>query len=68
MHANLSPRQRMIVGGLATGSTIKEIAVANAVAIDTIRAHLRAIHLKTDTHTLVEAVLWVQEHAECCLA
>jgi DNA-binding NarL/FixJ family response regulator len=56
----LSPRQRQILGLLATGRTNEEMASALRVSPDTIKTHLSDIFGKLDVRNRTQAVLWYQ--------
>ena len=65
-HARLTPRERLVLIGLLQGRTISSVAESLGVKLSTVRAHVRAMHLKTETHSLIELVLWAAKHHECC--
>ena len=65
-HARLTDREREVLACLGEGIPVKAIAPALGVELNTARGHVRSLHLKTDTHSLVELVLWLVDHRRCC--
>lgn len=60
MHENikLSIRENVIIKLVAQAKCRKTIANELDMSIHTVDAHLRSIHLKTNTHTLPELIIW----------
>jgi DNA-binding NarL/FixJ family response regulator len=54
----LSTREKAIIRLVAQAKARKTIAAELKVSIHTVDTHLRHIHLKTNTHSLSELVLW----------
>lgn len=54
--AELSPREQEILGWLAQGFLIKEIAERLGIGFDTVRTHIRRIYEKLQVHSRAQAV------------
>jgi DNA-binding NarL/FixJ family response regulator len=54
----LSSREKAIIRLVAQAKCRKIIAKELKVSIHTVDTHLRHIHLKTNTHSLPELVVW----------
>lgn len=54
----LTKREIEVVQLIAKGKDRKKIADELDVSIHTVDSHIRHIHLKTDTHSLSEIVIW----------
>lgn len=54
--ASLSPREQEILGWLAQGFLIKEIADRLGISFDTVRTHIRRIYEKLQVHSRTQAV------------
>ena len=54
----LSPREKAIILMIGQAKSRKTTASEMKLSIHTVDTHLRHIHLKTDTHTLPELVIW----------
>ncbi len=54
--AELSPREQEILGWLAQGFLIKEIADRLGIGFDTVRTHIRRIYEKLQVHSRAQAV------------
>lgn len=54
--ASLSPREQEILGWLAQGFLIKEIADRLGISFDTVRTHIRRIYEKLQVHSRAQAV------------
>ncbi len=54
----LSAREIAIIDLVVQAKTRKYIASELNLSIHTVDTHLRHIHLKTDTHSLPELVIW----------
>lgn len=54
--ANLTRRQRQVLGLLAEGLRVKEIAPRLGLSDTTVRNHIRAILRRLDCHSQLEAV------------
>ena len=54
--AALSPREKEILGCLAQGFLIKEIAEQLGISFDTVRTHIRRIYEKLQVHSRAQAV------------
>ena len=55
----LSTREKAIIDLIAQAKCRKDIAHELKLSIHTVDSHLRHIHLKTNTHTVSELLLWV---------
>jgi DNA-binding NarL/FixJ family response regulator len=53
---NLTAREQELISLLATGHQYKEIADALAIAVDTVRSHIRRVYEKLHAHSRTEAV------------
>jgi DNA-binding CsgD family transcriptional regulator len=56
--SRLSSREKAIIRLVAQAKCRKTIAKELKVSIHTVDTHLRHIHLKTNTHSLPELVVW----------
>jgi len=65
-HARLTRRERQVVVALLQGRSVSSTAESLGIRVSTVRGHIRAIHLKTETHTLIELILWAAKHHDCC--
>jgi DNA-binding NarL/FixJ family response regulator len=54
--AELSPREQEILGWLAQGFLIKEVADRLGIGFDTVRTHIRRIYEKLQVHSRAQAV------------
>jgi DNA-binding NarL/FixJ family response regulator len=54
--AELSPREQEILGWLAQGFLIKEVASRLGIGFDTVRTHIRRIYEKMQVHSRAQAV------------
>jgi DNA-binding CsgD family transcriptional regulator len=54
----LSAREKAIIQLVAQAKCRKTIASEMNLSIHTVDTHLRHIHLKTNTHTVSELLLW----------
>lgn len=54
--AELSPREQEILGWLAQGFLIKEVANRLGIGFDTVRTHIRRIYEKLQVHSRAQAV------------
>ncbi|MGZ8696615.1 MAG: response regulator transcription factor [Gaiellaceae bacterium] len=57
----LSPRQRQILGLMADGVRVKEIAVRFGLSETTVRNHVRELLRRLDCHSQLEAVARARE-------
>ncbi|MCF8241999.1 MAG: response regulator transcription factor [Melioribacteraceae bacterium] len=55
--ANLTPREKEVLGGLVEGHSIKAIADSLFISIETVRFHFRNIYKKLHVHSQSEAVV-----------
>ncbi|HEX4121802.1 MAG TPA: response regulator transcription factor [Verrucomicrobiae bacterium] len=55
-HAQLSPREQMILGRLAKGLTYQQIADELGISVNTIRTYLRRVYEKLHVQSRTEAV------------
>lgn len=58
----LSNREKNILGLMTQGKCRKNIASELNLSIHTIDTHLRHLHLKTNTHSPVELIIWAIKH------
>ena len=58
----LSPREREVLGLMASGLTNQEIGERLFVSLATVKTHVRSILAKTDSRDRIQAVLLAQEH------
>jgi len=61
--ADLTPRERDVLGLICEGLADKEIAARLKVAPSTIRNHLAKLYSKLDVHSRSEAIVWARERA-----
>jgi DNA-binding NarL/FixJ family response regulator len=59
----LSKREMAILRMVAVAKCRKEMASELNLSIHTIDTHLRHIHLKTNTHSLTELLVWALRHS-----
>ncbi|MEG8102745.1 helix-turn-helix transcriptional regulator [Xanthomonas hortorum] len=59
--AELTGRERDVLGLLAEGLADKEIAQQLSVAPNTVRNHVAALYSKIDVHSRGEAIVWARE-------
>jgi DNA-binding CsgD family transcriptional regulator len=63
----LTQTEREVVRAILKHGSVKSAASNEGRNIQTARVHVRAIHEKTGTHTLVELAGWAGEHLPCCV-
>ncbi|MEP7043935.1 MAG: PAS domain S-box protein [Dokdonella sp.] len=61
--ADLTPRERDVLGLICEGLADKEIAARLKVAPSTIRNHVAKVYSKLDVHSRSEAIVWARERA-----
>jgi len=61
--ADLTPRERDVLGLICEGLADKEIAARLKVAPSTIRNHVVKLYSKLDVHSRSEAIVWARERA-----
>lgn len=59
--ADLTPREREILGLICEGLPDKQIARQLAVSLHTVRNHVATIYQKIDVHRRAEAVVWARD-------
>ena len=59
--ADLTGRERDVLGLLAEGLADKEIAQQLGVSPNTVRNHVVALYSKIDVHSRGEAIVWARE-------
>lgn len=59
--------EKLVLRTLLGKRTVVEVAGRLGVRISTARTHVRHLHEKTGTHTLVDLVMWGLEHLDCCI-
>ena len=57
-NTKLSTREKAIILMVAEAKSRKTIASELKLSIHTVDTHIRHIHLKTNTHSLPELVIW----------
>jgi len=57
-NTKLSTREKAIILMVAEAKSRKTIASELKISIHTVDTHIRHIHLKTNTHSLPELVIW----------
>lgn len=67
-HALLTKKERQVVALLLKRAAPAVIAERLSISVYTVRAHIRAIHLKTETHDMVSLVMWGLLHLDCCVS
>jgi DNA-binding NarL/FixJ family response regulator len=60
----LTPREAEILDALVHGQDIASIAEVLVISVATTRTHIRNLHLKTNTHTLIQLASWGREHGK----
>jgi DNA-binding CsgD family transcriptional regulator len=63
----LTQTEREVVRAILKHGSVKSAASNEGRNIQTARVHVRAIHEKTGTHTLVELAGWAGDHRPCCV-
>jgi len=66
-HHRLTWRQEDVARFLAEGATPAEIAGTLSVSLDTVRMHIRRLHVLVGTHSLQALALWAYAHLGCCI-
>ncbi len=61
-YIKLSAREREVIALVAQAKSRKIIASDLNISIHTVDTHLRHIHLKTNTHSLSELIIWTQHN------
>jgi DNA-binding CsgD family transcriptional regulator len=64
----LTPAERSVLAELCAGRTLREVAENLTLSYETVRTHVKHLHSKTQTHSLVALVASVWEHQGCCLS
>jgi PAS domain S-box-containing protein len=59
--ADLSPREREVMGLICQGLADKEIARTTGLALNTVRRHVAAIYGKLDVHSRSALMVWARE-------
>ena len=54
----LTPREREVLRAVMREGSIVKVATLDNRSLGTLRVHVRNLHRKTDTHSLVELVTW----------
>lgn len=67
LHEPLTPAETNVLRALLGEDGVREIAHSLGCAELTVRTHLKRIHSKTHTHTLLSLEHFVIHHAACCL-
>ena len=67
VHAELTPRERNVLGQLLRGLAVADIASELGIAPSTARMHVKRLHEKTATTNLHSLALWAVAHTECCV-
>jgi DNA-binding CsgD family transcriptional regulator len=57
-------KEKEIVNLLLQAHPLKVIADINKCSIHTVHTHLRNIHLKTETHSIPELMVWITRNIE----
>ena len=61
-YIKLSAREREVIALVVQAKSRKIIASDLNISIHTVDTHLRHIHLKTNTHSLSELLIWAQHN------
>ena len=61
-YVTLSAREKEVIKLVAQAKCRKVIASELNISIHTVDTHLRHIHLKTNTHSLSELLIWAQHN------
>ncbi|WP_248802383.1 helix-turn-helix transcriptional regulator [Pseudomonas sp. MWU13-2100] len=59
--AELTPRERDVLGLICEGLADKEIAARLELALNTVRNHVATVYSKLDVHSRSEAIVWARE-------
>ena len=59
--AELTPREKQVLAHLARGESNEDIALALALAPQTVRNYITTIYSKINAHSRAEAVVWARE-------
>nr|BFD41500.1 hypothetical protein FFPRI1PSEUD_29990 [Pseudomonas sp. FFPRI_1] len=59
--ADLSARERQVLGLIYQGLADKEIAAQLKLAPNTVRNHVATLYSKLDVHSRGEAIVWARE-------
>ncbi|WP_248767070.1 helix-turn-helix transcriptional regulator [Pseudomonas sp. MWU12-2345] len=59
--ADLTPRERDVLGLICEGLADKEIAARLELALNTVRNHVATVYSKLDVHSRSEAIVWARE-------
>ncbi|HEX7001386.1 MAG TPA: GAF domain-containing protein [Trueperaceae bacterium] len=59
--AHLTPRERQILGSMASGKTDETIATELGIARRTVRNHVNNIYAKLNVRSRAQAIVWAQE-------
>ena len=65
-HAQVTERERDVLGVLLSGSTVPDGARRLGLATSTVRMHVKNLHSKSGTNNLHSLAVWALTHHACC--